>query len=63
MAQFHHRHAEEKQEADYPVQSLFQTSGLPTTREETLPSSSATLNEALNKPKTWVRGYGNIVTT
>jgi len=57
MAQFHHRHAEEKQEGDYLVQSLFQTSWLPTTSEETLRSAAEIVNEVFYKLKTWVRGY------
>ena len=57
MALFHHAHEEEKQEGDYLVQSLFQTSWLPTTSEETLRSAAEVINEVFYKLKTWVRGY------
>jgi len=57
MAQFHHGHSEVKGEGDYLVQSLFQTSWLPTTSEETLSSAAEIINEVFYKLKTWVRGY------
>ncbi len=57
MAQFHHSHSEQKQEGDYLVESLFQTSWLPTTSEETLHSAAEIVNEVFYKLKTWVRGY------
>jgi len=57
MAQFHHSHSEQKQEGDYLVESLFQTSWLPTTSEETLRSAAEIVNEVFYKLKTWVRGY------
>lgn len=57
MALFHHEHQEQKQEGDYLVQSLFQTSWLPTTSEETLRSAAEVINEVFYKLKTWVRGY------
>ena len=57
MAAFGHKHEGELKEGDYLVQSLFQTSWLPTTSEETLNSAADVINEVLFKLKTWVRGY------
>ena len=57
MASFRHKHNGEIKEGDYLVQSLFQTSWLPTTSEETLQSAADVINEVLYKLKTWVRGY------
>ncbi len=57
MASFRHKHSGEMREGDYLVQSLFQTSWLPTTSEETLKSAADVINEVLYKLKTWVRGY------
>jgi len=57
MASFRHKHCGEIKEGDYLVQSLFQTSWLPTTSEETLQSAADVINEVLYKLKTWVRGY------
>ncbi len=63
MAAFHRRHAgttangAETKEGDYLVQSLFETSWLPTTSEETLRSAAEVINEVFFKLKTWVRGY------
>ena len=39
------------------MQSLFETSWLPTTSEETLRSAAEVINEVFFKLKTWVRGY------
>jgi len=57
MATFHHRHGGDVKEGDYLVQSLFETSWLPTTSEETLKSAADVINEVFFKLKTWVRGY------
>ena len=57
MASFRHKQSGEIKEGDYLVQSLFQTSWLPTTSEETLQSAADVINEVLYKLKTWVRGY------
>jgi len=57
MASFRQKHSGEIKEGDYLVQSLFQTSWLPTTSEETLQSAADVINEVLYKLKTWVRGY------
>ncbi len=57
MAVFRHKHGGDIKEGDYLVQSLFQTSWLPTTSEETLKSAADVINEVLYKLKTWVRGY------
>jgi len=63
MAAFHRRHSgdggdsAETKEGDYLVQSLFETSWLPTTSEETLRSAAEVINEVFFKLKTWVRGY------
>jgi predicted PurR-regulated permease PerM/uncharacterized tellurite resistance protein B-like protein len=57
MAAFGHKHEGKLKEGDYLVQSLFQTSWLPTTSEETLNSAADVINEVLFKLKTWVRGY------
>ena len=57
LAAFHHRHGGDVKEGDYLVQSLFETSWLPTTSEETLKSAADVVNEVFYKLKTWVRGY------
>ncbi|MDE2680036.1 MAG: AI-2E family transporter [Verrucomicrobiota bacterium] len=60
MAAYHRRHSgdsAETKEGDYLVQSLFETSWLPTTSEETLRSAAEVINEVFFKLKTWVRGY------
>ena len=60
MAAFHRRHSGDSadtKEGDYLVQSLFETSWLPTTSEETLHSAAEVINEVFFKLKTWVRGY------
>jgi predicted PurR-regulated permease PerM/uncharacterized tellurite resistance protein B-like protein len=57
MATYHRKQGEDVKEGDYLVQSLFQTSWLPTTSEETLRSAAEVINEVLLKLKTWVRGY------
>ncbi len=60
MAAYHRRHSGDRadaKEGDYLVQSLFETSWLPTTSEETLRSAAEVINEVFFKLKTWVRGY------
>ena len=57
MASFSHQREGELKEGDYLVQSLFETSWLPTTSEETLKSAADVINEVFYKLKTWVRGY------
>lgn len=57
MAQFHQKSGHELKEGDYLVQSLFQSSWLPTTSQETLASAAEIVNEVFAKLKTWVRGY------
>jgi len=57
MASFSHQRDGELKEGDYLVQSLFETSWLPTTSEETLKSAADVINEVFYKLKTWVRGY------
>ena len=60
MAAYHRRHSDgskDTKEGDYLVQSLFETSWLPTTSEETLHSAAEVINEVCFKLKTWVRGY------
>ena len=60
MAAYHRRHSGDSadtKEGDYLVQSLFETSWLPTTSEETLRSAAEVINEVFFKLKTWVRGY------
>ena len=60
MAAYHRRHSGDSadtKEGDYLVQSLFETSWLPTTSEETLHSAAEVINEVFFKLKTWVRGY------
>lgn len=57
MASFRYKHNGEIKKNDYLVQSLFQTSWLPTTSKETLKSAADVINEVLYKLKTWVRGY------
>ena len=60
MAVSHRRHSGDSadtKEGDYLVQSLFETSWLPTTSEETLRSAAEVINEVFFKLKTWVRGY------
>ncbi len=60
MAAYHRRHSSDSKgtkEGDYLVQSLFETSWLPTTSEETLRSAAEVINEVFFKLKTWVRGY------
>ena len=57
MAAYHRRHSADTKEGDYLVQSLFETSWLPTTSEETLRSAAEVINEVFFKLKTWVRGY------
>jgi predicted PurR-regulated permease PerM/uncharacterized tellurite resistance protein B-like protein len=63
MAAYHRRHSADSgdsadsKEGDYLVQSLFETSWLPTTSEETLRSAAEVINEVFFKLKTWVRGY------
>ena len=57
MAAYHRKQGEEVREGDYLVQSLFETSWLPTTSEETLRSAAEVINEVFFKLKTWVRGY------
>ena len=60
MAVYHRRHSGDSadtKEGDYLVQSLFETSWLPTTSEETLRSAAEVINEVFFKLKTWVRGY------
>ena len=57
MANFSHQREGELKEGDYLVQSLFETSWLPTTSEETLKSAADVINEVFYKLKTWVRGY------
>ena len=57
LAAFRQRNGAEVKEGDYLVQSLFETSWLPTTSEETLQSAAEVINEVFFKLKTWVRGY------
>ena len=60
MAAYHRHHSSDSKdtkEGDYLVQSLFETSWLPTTSEETLRSAAEVINEVFFKLKTWVRGY------
>ena len=57
LAAFRQRNGAEVKEGDYLVQSLFETSWLPTTSEETLKSAAEVINEVFFKLKTWVRGY------
>jgi len=57
MAKFHQKSGHELKEGDYLVQSLFQSSWLPTTSQETLASAAEIVNEVFAKLKTWVRGY------
>jgi predicted PurR-regulated permease PerM len=57
MASFSHQREGKLKEGDYLVQSLFETSWLPTTSEETLKSAADVINEVFYKLKTWVRGY------
>ena len=57
MAAYHRKQEEDVKEGDYLVQSLFETSWLPTTSEETLRSAAEVINEVCFKLKTWVRGY------
>ncbi len=57
LAAFRHRNGADVKEGDYLVQSLFETSWLPTTSEETLQSAAEVINEVFFKLKTWVRGY------
>ena len=57
LAAFRQRNGAEVKEGDYLVQSLFETSWLPTTSKETLQSAAEVINEVFFKLKTWVRGY------
>ncbi len=57
MASFSHQRDGEVKEGEYLVQSVFETSWLPTTSEETLKSAADVINEVFYKLKTWVRGY------
>ena len=57
MAAFGQKQQGDLKEGDYLVQSLFETSWLPTTSEETLRSAADVINEVFYKLKTWVRGY------
>jgi predicted PurR-regulated permease PerM/uncharacterized tellurite resistance protein B-like protein len=57
LAAFRQHNGAEVKEGDYLVQSLFETSWLPTTSEETLQSAAEVINEVFFKLKTWVRGY------
>ena len=61
LAAFRQRNGAEVKEGDYLVQSLFETSWLPTTSEETLQSAAEVINEVFFKLKTWVRGYMCII--